>query len=368
MDKKIKGKRGSEYPLKLRGFALLLSLMILCSYFPVYAIDEYKETSEYYTAMAQSDDSLISSMHYETMSYLYSINDAIKESRQKMNDNFANIYRNADGEHPANLIAIYERVGSVYTTVNSQGDRITSNLTSLKIQLQSYMDSSFSAFYSSLMPIFTSLKTQVNAHVDEVFGTLENTFQQGSTDIQNNADKNSQNQIDNANKNAEEQKQNDNENTSKIGGFFDKFFENISNFLKSLFMPSDDYFDILRADLDTYLTEHLGVVYELPVTLLEETKTMYSGIRNQNINTVSLYIRVPEISFTLNGVKHTLLRSQSYDLFAFFSQMPSQFQSAYNNAIKIMRAFIDISLAVACFRMIYKQIINKVGIEGGSDL
>lgn len=367
MDKKIKGKRGSEYPLNLRGFALLLSLMILCSYFPVYAIDEYKETSEYYSAMAQSDDSIISALHYETMSYLYSITDAIKESRQTMNNNFANIYRNADGNHSASLVAIYDRVGDVYTRVGEHHNQITASLTSLKTQLQSYIDNSFQGFYSDLMPNFTSLKEQINQHIDESFNTLNNTVEQGSKDVQSNADKNTQNQIDNSNKNAEEQKQNDNENTSKIGGFFDNLFNNIRDFFVSLFKPSDEYFDTLRADLDTYLTEHLGFVYEVPASLLSHSLTMYFRLVDTEFNEM-LVIHVPEISIKLNGEKYSIFSGIDYNLFSSLYEMGEDFIEIFNIIYTLMRAVIDIVLTVGVVKMVYKKVVNKVGVSGGDEL
>lgn len=371
MDKKIKGKRGSEYPLKLRGFALLLSLMILCSYFPVYAIDEYVTTDEKFVDLISNDNSIstyvsddvISSMHYETMNTLADLKQTVINQSDRLTNNMTSLKEKIFAYIDNAVISVNSNTHNEIVGIYS--NNIAPSLSSLKIQLQSHITELYSDYIS---PSLTSLKTQVNAHTDEVFNSLQNTVQQGSIDIQNNADKNSQNQIDNANKNSEEQQKNDNENTSKIGGFFDKLFDNISTFLKSLFMPSDDYFDNLRVDLDTYLSEHLGVVYELPAKLYKDTEKMVNGIRGKDINSVTLYVRVPEISFTLNGEKHIFLASQNYNLFAFLNHMSPQFISAYKTSVGLMRALIDIVLAVSCFRMIYNQIINKVGIEGGSDL
>lgn len=368
MDKKINVKRGSEYPLKLRGFALLVFLIFMFNTSFVYADDSVISISDddffvRQQASAQSSDDVLSAMHYETMNALADLKQTVISQGDRLTNNMSSLKEK-----------IFAYIDNAVNNVNSNthdeiisiySNNISPSLTSLKTQLQSNIIELYSNYIS---PSLTSLKTQVNSHTDEVFNSLQNTFQQGSVDIQNNADKNSQNQIDNANNNLEEQKKNDNNNTSKIGGFFENFFENISNFLKSLFMPSDDYFENLRTDLDVYLTDHLGVVYELPSKLYKDTEKMVNGIRGKDINSVSLYVRVPEISFTLNGEKHILLTAQNYNLFSFLTDMPTQFTSIYKTAVGLMRALIDITLAVACFKMIYKQIVNKVGIEGGSDL
>lgn len=379
MGKKVISLRGSGYPLKLRGYALLFIIFCIAFPFNVFAdetsidvkdVSSYR-VSTYAISTIDSVAEMVAILGQECSNYYTSLKSQINELRQKMNDNFANIYRNADGQHPASLEAIYSYVTSNYEKI------ITLHNSTMNTFSKVYSNGDYSLYNvygrvaaegNRVTKNLTSLKEQLIAKIDSSNSVLQASVQEGSSNIQDNANKNSQNEIDNANNIAEEQKKNDNENTSKIGGFFDKFFENISNFLKSLFMPSDDYFDNLRSDLDIYLTEHLGVVYEFPATLLEETKTMYNGIKSQNINSVALYLRVPEISFTLNGTKHKILSSQSYNLFSFVNEMPTDFYSVFTRTLKIMRALIDISLAIVCFKMIYKQIINKVGIEGGSDL
>lgn len=93
---------------------------------------------------------MIALMQQETVNYMTALKEQITELRQTMNNNFANIYRNADGKHPASLEAIYERVGDVYTNVSAQGDRITNSLSSLKTQIQGYINSAETTLISHI--------------------------------------------------------------------------------------------------------------------------------------------------------------------------------------------------------------------------
>ena len=153
----------------------------------------------------------------------------------------------------------------------------------------------------------------------------------------------------------------------KIGGFFTAIWDNIVEFFTNLFKPRDEYFDELREDLDNHMSEHLGAVYNVPKALIEQLTSIVNGVKGSDPN--HLYIAIPEFAFRLKGEKRVLLEAQQFDLLSSINSIEEgSTKSIINVALVIMHGMIDLFLAVACFRMVYKKIINKVGIEGGDDL
>lgn len=145
----------------------------------------------------------------------------------------------------------------------------------------------------------------------------------------------------------------------KISGFFDNLFNNIKDFFTNLFIPGDDYFDNLRADLDSFLSQHLGIVYELPVRLLEETKTIFELLKTSDS---ALIINVPAFEFTLFGKTYQIYEGGYHNLYQ-KGNMPW-----LDTVIFIAHIMIDIALSVGFVRFVYRKIINKVGVEGGDEL
>lgn len=151
------------------------------------------EISKDIDIVAYASDDVISAMHYETMSYLYELKAYLIEMRQKMNDNFANIYRNADGNHPASLEAIYSYVTSNYDKITEHHSSVMDTFTKL------YTSGDYSLYniYSQVTAEgnrvtknLTSLKDQIFAYIDKTFGTLQTSIQEGSANIQDNANQN----------------------------------------------------------------------------------------------------------------------------------------------------------------------------------
>lgn len=152
-----------------------------------------------------------------------------------------------------------------------------------------------------------------------------------------------------------------------IGGFFENLWINISEFFTSLFLPSEDYFENLRNDLDQHMSDHLGAVYNVPKKLLEHLKEIITGLEAADGS--HLIIHFPELAFKLNGERYSLFAGIDYDLLEPINAMDDPTtKSMINVVLLLMHGFIDLRLAISVFKMIYKQIINKVGIEGGSDL
>lgn len=155
--------------------------------------EDASETSEDTDIVAYASDDVISAMHYETMNYLYEMKAYLIEMRQKMNDNFANIYRNADGNHPASLESIYSYVTSNYDKITEHHSSVMDTFTKL------YTSGDYSLYniYSQVAAEgnrvtknLTSLKDQMFAYIDDTFGTLQTSIQEGSANIQDNANQN----------------------------------------------------------------------------------------------------------------------------------------------------------------------------------
>lgn len=153
----------------------------------------------------------------------------------------------------------------------------------------------------------------------------------------------------------------------RINGFFTTIWNNTVEFFTRLFKPEDDYFENLRADLDSHMSKHLGAVYNVPKALITQLTSIVNGLKGADAN--HLYIAIPEFSFRLKGEKKVLLEAQQFDVLSSLNSIDEgATKSAFNVALIIMHGMIDLVLGVGCFRMIYKKIINKVGIEGGDEL
>lgn len=146
----------------------------------------------------------------------------------------------------------------------------------------------------------------------------------------------------------------------KISGFFDNLFNNIKDFFTNLFIPDENYFTDLSDDLDKTLSDSLGFIYTIPKTLLEEVNTMYNALNSSSYG--NLTINMPAIEFNLLGKHYTLYEGGQTDLYQ-AGNMPW-----LDTVLDVARAMITIVIVVGCARMIYKKVVNKVGIEGGDEL
>ena len=146
----------------------------------------------------------------------------------------------------------------------------------------------------------------------------------------------------------------------KISGFFDNLFNNIKDFFTNLFIPDENYFTELSDDLDKTLSDSLGFIYTIPKTLLEEVNTMYDALNSSSYG--NLTINMPAIEFNLFGNHYILYEGGKTDLY-----QPG-YMPWLDVVLDVARAMITIVIVVGCARMIYKKVVNKVGIEGGDEL
>ena len=165
----------------------------------------------------------------------------------------------------------------------------------------------------------------------------------------------------------------------RISNFFSSLWTNISEFFTDLFQPSDDYFDDLREDLDEFLTEHLGFVYQVPVFMVNELRT----IQRECFNNDGTHLRITVPSFTITFPNSrgqwiyvkTLVDEQTYDLLSFMNDNSyyasarfMRMKQSFTNIHNVMHTLIDLILVIALSKWIYKKVINKVGISGGDEL
>ncbi len=222
--------------------------------------------------------------------------------------------------------SIKELPNSIGNFINSLGDKISGFFTNLTNNLKTWFD-----------------------NIGKWFTDLGNNIKQWFIDITNNI------------------KTFFNTLGDRISGFFETIWNNTVEFFTSLFKPRDEYFDELREDLDNHMSEHLGAVYNVPKALIEQLTSIVNGVKGADPN--HLYIAIPEFAFRLKGEKRVLLEAQQFDLLSSINSIEEGSTKAIiNTALIIMHGMIDLFLAVGCFKMVYKKIINKVGIEGGDDL
>lgn len=235
------------------------------------------------------------------------------------------------------ISAIIDYIKGIFQSIGELPSKIGSFITNLGSQISGF----FSNLTSNLRGWFDNIGTW--------FTNLGNNIKQWFIDITNNI------------------KGFFNTLGDRISGFFETIWNNTVEFFTSLFKPSDDYFENLRKDLDEHMSKHLGAVYNVPKELITQLNTIVNGLKGSNAN--HLYIAIPEFSFRLKGEKRVLLEAQQFDLLSSVNAIEEGgFKTAYNTALIIMHGMIDLVLALGCFRMVYKKIINKVGIEGGDEL
>lgn len=147
---------------------------------------------------------------------------------------------------------------------------------------------------------------------------------------------------------------------NKISGFFDNLFNNIKDFFTTLFKPSDDYFENLRTELDEFFSDHLGIVYELPLALYNETMTIFTSFKS--VSQGILYITVPAFEFYLFDHHYEIFEGGTFLLYQEGNM------SWLDTVMDIAHVMIDIFLAIGFVRFVYKKVINKVGVEGGDEI
>lgn len=92
----------------------------------------------------------------------------------------------------------------------------------------------------------------------------------------------------------------------RIQGFFVELYNDIVEGLKSLFIPSDGYFDAKKTELETFAIEHFGALYQVP-DLMVDTLRKFTSMSPEQPS-----ITLPAIEFNFNGKHYVLSDSITY--------------------------------------------------------
>lgn len=126
---------------------------------------------------------------------------------------------------------------------------------------------------------------------------------------------------------------------NKLQELKDKLAQQIAQIkedIRSLFVPSDDYFDNKRVELDTFLNDHFGALYQGPTILVNLIKKLVT------ITPEEPGITLPAIEFMWQGKKVSLTEPIHYS-FAWVNDSTHPLHFAYT----FYRGFVTVVMFVA---------------------
>lgn len=144
------------------------------------------------------------------------------------------------------------------------------------------------ALWNQFSGVFTNMFTAWNTHVQTITNAIQNqgtTVSDGLSDVVNQVGQSSDEIIDHADQNTEDLKQNEDKNTNIITEALSALGNFIIEGLKSLFIPSDDFFQNWYTDLYDFFNDRLGL-FMLPIDIVIQLINVY-------INTDSSFAGIP---------------------------------------------------------------------------
>lgn len=186
-----------------------------------------------------------------------------------------------------------------------------------------------------------------------------------STDKIVESNKELQNSIDNQTQAIEENNKTNKNIFEKIGeilSFLNPFSENffayklvelIVNALKSLFVPSEDFFTNWLDDLNTYFGETFGILY-FPFQILIDFLNRISSISNTNTAIIS----VPEFNLSFMGYSVTIFQNMSFDMNTILEN------STFKTLHDVYLVFTDVILWLYVVYLASKMINTVIGGMG----
>lgn len=123
----------------------------------------------------------------------------------------------------------------------------------------------------------------------------------------------------------------------KIGVYIQQIATDITDGLKSLFVPEDGFFDAKKQEMETFLEEHFGVIFTAPnilITIIEKLLT---------VEVSEPIISFPKIQFDLLGTEYSLIDKEIHLNLSDFVGDGSPYHILY----KFYRAFATGFLIVA---------------------
>lgn len=92
----------------------------------------------------------------------------------------------------------------------------------------------------------------------------------------------------------------------RIQQFFVDLYNDIVEGLKSLFIPSEGYFDNKKTELENFATEHFGAMYQAPVVMVDMIKKFTTMSPKEPA------ITLPAIQFDFQGTRYVLTEDIRY--------------------------------------------------------
>lgn len=139
----------------------------------------------------------------------------------------------------------------------------------------------------------------------------------------------------------------------KLGDRIKGFFEDLTESIKGFFIPSDGFFETVKDNFDSLLSEHLGILYQAPAMI---TDIIQLFVDWQPSDTP--YIDFPAFDFDIAGT-HIHLWDKVHYTFDFLQNSPFSTIYAFYKTL----VFCIISLAMV--NLAIKKYHNIIG--GGSD-
>lgn len=144
------------------------------------------------------------------------------------------------------------------------------------------------ALWNQFSGEFTNMFTAWNTHVQTITNAIQNqgtTVSDGLNNVVDQVGHSSDEITDNADRNTEDLKENEDKNTNIITEALSALGNFIIEGLKSLFIPSDDFFQNWYTDLYNFFNDRLGL-FMLPIDIVIQLINVY-------INTDSSFAGIP---------------------------------------------------------------------------
>lgn len=133
-------------------------------------------------------------------------------------------------------------------------------------------------------------------------------------------------------------------------GWINALLLNLKNGIKSLFVPDEAALLKLKTDLDTSLSDHLGIIYSSSTLISDFLQTVTDIVANAS-DDYSLV--VPEVTLNLSGTNYTLWNDTSIDFSFMENAVISTIYDIYTVCLYIFFGFLELKYALR----VYKKVI-----------
>lgn len=140
----------------------------------------------------------------------------------------------------------------------------------------------------------------------------------------------------------------------KLGDRIQGFFENLIESIKGFFIPQDGFFETVKQNFQSLLSEHLGFLYEAP----EMVGTIFNVVKDWNPPEEPT-ITLPSFDFDI-GDNHIHLWDEQVYTFDFLSNQP------WSTLYVFYKTFIFVLLSVSMINLAIKKYHSIIG-GGESD-